>query len=215
MVRKDRHAFFAVEFAYLVPHGCAARGVEAGCRFIEEQDLRLVDQRHREVEPTLHAARVRLDAVVDGRTDVNQADDVVHALSDVWLAEAVQLALEVQHLAAALLAVDRAVLERDADTQPDVAGLCGDVVTADTGPTGGRAEQCAQHLHHGRLAGTVRAEEAVDLAGQDRQSRRRRRPRCLRKLDAGRVLRLLLSCIAFRCCALSRRQMQATSYEHD
>ena len=41
--------------------------VEPGGRLVEEQHLRAVDQRHREVEAALHAARVRVDPIVDRR----------------------------------------------------------------------------------------------------------------------------------------------------
>ena len=42
----------------------AALRVEAGGRLVEEQDPRRVDEREREVQPALHAARVAADAAV-------------------------------------------------------------------------------------------------------------------------------------------------------
>ena len=62
---EDRRAA-RVDAAHLVPHGEAARGVEAGGRLVEEEDLGPVDERRREVEAPLHAAGVALDEAVGG-----------------------------------------------------------------------------------------------------------------------------------------------------
>ncbi len=106
---EDRRAVFTVQAPDLRPHRRSADRVESGGRLVEEEHLRAMDQRHRKVEAPLHAARVRLDPIVDRLADVDQADDVVHALGDVVLGQPVEPALEPQHLATCLLAVDRGV----------------------------------------------------------------------------------------------------------
>ena len=90
-----------------------------------------VDQRHRQVEPALHPARVRLDAVVDRGADVDQADDVVHSSLDVRARQAVQAALQLEQFPSGLLPVDRGVLERNPDAHPDLAGVVDDVEAGD------------------------------------------------------------------------------------
>ena len=57
---QDRHQLLARQALDLVPHLRARLGVEAGRRLVEEQHLRAVQQADRDVEPALHAARVRL-----------------------------------------------------------------------------------------------------------------------------------------------------------
>ena len=69
---EDRHAELVVEPAHLVPHAGPADGIEAGGRLVEEQDLGVVHERGREVEPALHAARVGADRAVERVAEVDQ-----------------------------------------------------------------------------------------------------------------------------------------------
>ena len=52
------------ELADDLPHRAAAARVQAGGRLVEEDDPRVADQRHREVEPALHAAGVGRDRLL-------------------------------------------------------------------------------------------------------------------------------------------------------
>ena len=56
--QEDRDAV-GHELADDLPHDPPAARVEAGRRLVEEDDPRLADERHRQVEPALHPARVR------------------------------------------------------------------------------------------------------------------------------------------------------------
>ena len=71
-------------------------------------------------------------------------------------------------LAAGQQRVERRLLQRGADRLRDLAGPA---CTTSKPPTraraGGRRQERRQHQHRRRLAGAVRAEEAVDLAGLD------------------------------------------------
>ena len=127
-------------------------------------DLRVVDERGREVEAPPHPTRVGADAVPERGADVDELRELPQPLLDLRLREPVEAALEAQQLDAALGGVERRFLERDADAQPHVDGLAGDVEAGDLGPPGGRQEQRAQHVHERRLARAVGTEEAVDLA---------------------------------------------------
>jgi hypothetical protein len=77
--------------------------------------------------------------------------------------------LQPEQLIACLLGVKRSILESDADPQPDLAGLCGDVVSGDLSAAAGRCQKGAEHAHCRRLARAVRPKEAVDLTGSDSQ----------------------------------------------
>jgi hypothetical protein len=163
---EDRDAVGLVEPPHLGPHRRPAGGIEARGRLVEEEDLRAMDERHRQVEATLHAAGVRLDPVVDGGADVDEADHVVHAGLDVGRPEPVEPTLQIEQFATRLLAIDRRVLQRHPDAKPDVAWLCGHVEAGDRCAAARRREQGAEHLDRGRLAGAVGAEEPVDLTGR-------------------------------------------------
>ena len=73
---EDRRAL-AVDPAQLLPDRQPAGRVEAGGRLVEEQDLGLVHERRREVEPALHAAGVALDHAVGGVLELDQLEQLL------------------------------------------------------------------------------------------------------------------------------------------
>ena len=146
-------------------HSVAARGrVEAGGRLVEEEDLRVVDQGHREVEATAHAARVRADPALLGVGQADALDQLEAAGAHRPRGDAVERGLELDQLASGHQRIEGRILERHADAAPDQGGLAGDVVTGDPGVAAGRAQERDEHPHRRRLAGPVRPEEPVDLA---------------------------------------------------
>jgi enoyl-CoA hydratase/carnithine racemase len=79
-----------------------------------------VDEREREVEPALHAARVAADLA---RRRVGQADaleQLVAAGAPVGGGQAVQAGLQVEVLAPGEEVVERRLLQRGADAPPDL-----------------------------------------------------------------------------------------------
>ena len=158
----------AVERRDLLPDRLAADRVEAGGRLVEEQHLRLVDERRGEVEAPAHAARVGADAAVGGlRSSPTRSISASPRRSASRADQAVQRRLQADQLAAGHQRVERRLLQRDADRAADVGGVGDDVVAGDPGAAAGRAQQRGQHPHGGRLAGAVGAEEGVDLAVGD------------------------------------------------
>src|SRR5262249_32993039 len=95
---------------------------------------------------------------------VDQRAELLDALARVAARQAVEPALQLQQLGAGLARVERRLLQRDTDAQPDRVGPLDDVEARDRRAAAGRLEQRAQHAHRRRLAGSVRTEEAVDLA---------------------------------------------------
>ena len=63
---QDRQRLALGERAELVPHRGSRLGVEAGGRLVQEEDLRRVDEPERDVEPSLHPARVAVHDPVRG-----------------------------------------------------------------------------------------------------------------------------------------------------
>src|SRR5688572_29161869 len=62
--------------ADLVPHPRSRLGIEAGGRLVEEEDRRSVDDAQTDIEPALHAARVRGDRPVRSRLEVECGEDL-------------------------------------------------------------------------------------------------------------------------------------------
>ena len=124
-------------------------------------------QRGGEVEPATHATGVRLDAAVECVADVDERAELDEPLVDLLAGQAVELTLQAEQFLARLLGVEGDVLQRDADAQAYLLGSVDDVVARHGRLATGRGEQGAQHLHGGRLARSVGAEQAVDLTPVD------------------------------------------------
>ena len=172
--QEDGHAVLARQPADLAPERGAALDVEAGRRLVEEEDLRPVHERERQVEPALHPARVAAHLAVGGLAQADAAEQLVGALRPLGARDPLQRGLQAQVLAAGQERVERGLLQRRADVHPHLRALLDDVEAGDARAARGRRQQRRQHVHGRRLAGAVRAEEAVDLAGLRRRGRSRR-----------------------------------------
>ena len=87
-----------------------------------------VDEREREVEPALHAARVAADAAVGGLGQPDALEQLARArLARSALGEALQRRLEQQVLATGEDRVERGLLERRADRRAHLRALADDV----------------------------------------------------------------------------------------
>ncbi len=174
--QEDGHALVAGEPCDLLPERRARLRVEARRRLVEKQDPRPVQQRERQVEAPLHAARVAGHAPVGG---LGETDALEQLVAPPRGARAFGMpcrpGLQPQVLAPGQHRVERDLLERRADRRAHGRALAQDVVAGDAGAAGGRRQQRREHLDRRRLAGAVRPEEPVDLAGLDHAGRSRRR----------------------------------------
>ena len=162
--QEDGRALLTRQARDLVPQRGARLHVEAGRRLVEEEDARAVQQRQREVQPALHAARVGRRPAIGGVGEADALEQLVAAAAALGARDALQPALQAHVLAAGQHRVERHVLQRDADRGAHLGSLLRDVVARDGRPARGRRQQRREHLDGRRLAGAVGAEEAVDLA---------------------------------------------------
>ena len=148
------------------PRAPPALRVEAGGRLVEEEDPRPVDEGQREVEAPLHPAGVRAHLAVGGLREADAVEELVRPARTLAARRVVQ-------------AICRRRCSRPVRSGSSAASWSAAPMTRRTfGPRGarrsrrrggsaGRREQRGQHVHRRRLAGAVRAEEAVDLAVGD------------------------------------------------
>ncbi len=158
-----------MHLAHLVPHAGAALRVEAGGRLVEKQQLRVVDQAEPDVEATLLAARVRAYFAVGGALELEHLDQLAGALASRLDCHSVKAPLEDELGAADDLPVGSTRLADVADSLADLARLGGQVAARDSRGAAARRHQRGEHTKRGRLAGSVRSEEAEDLASADAQ----------------------------------------------
>ncbi len=129
----------------------------------------MVQQRERQVQATLHAARVATHLAVGGLGQPDAREQLGAAGFTLALGQAMQGALQAHVLAAGEERVERGLLQRGADRAPDIGALADDVEARHAGAAGGRRQQRREHQHGRRLAGSVGAEEAIDLTGRHAQ----------------------------------------------
>ena len=140
-----------------------ALGVEAVDRLVQDQRLRVAEQRRRDAEPLAHAER-ELARPLAGH--LVQADEVDH-LVDAALRDAVRLREGEQVVVGRAAGVDGPRLQQRADLVQR-RGVVAVVLAVDGDAARGRRVQAEDHPHRGRLARAVRPEEA----GHDARARR-------------------------------------------
>ena len=175
--QEDGHALVAREPADLLPERGAALRVEARSSARRGRGSTGVDQREREVEPALHAARVRADLAVAGRRRARRGR-AARSISSCRFAPRMPCSEACSRRCSRPVRNGSSAVSCSA--APIAARTCGPSRTTSkpatvARPAGGREER-GQHVDGRRLAGAVRAEEAVDLA-RARSAGRSRRPR--------------------------------------
>ena len=150
--------------AHDLPHHVTTARVEAGRRLVEEDDPRIADQCHGEIESSAHAARVgrrRLFRRVDELEALQQFGNSAPALI---APEVSQLGHQRQVLPAGEQVVDGRELTGHPDHRAHAVRVAGEVEPADecVAPVG--LDQGRQDLHHRRLSCAVGAEEGEDRA---------------------------------------------------
>src|SRR5215207_2779608 len=168
--QEHRYPVLARQAAHLRPQSAAALGIEARRRLVQKQDARPVHQGERQVEPPLHAAGVAFHPPVRGLREPDALQSLVGPLSPLRPWQAVQSGLEAQVIAAGEERVEGGFLERRPYGGAHLRPLLHDVVAGDARGAAGGWEERREHQDRRGLPGPVRAEEAVDLAGLNREA---------------------------------------------
>src|SRR5207247_9224038 len=75
--QEDRGAARPPDLGEVLPEGAARWDVEAGCRLVEEQDLRVMQEAPHDLELPSHAAGKRLHGLVDVPRDAEQLRELL------------------------------------------------------------------------------------------------------------------------------------------
>ena len=161
ILRREQHRRAVLgEFLDGLPHLDARLGVEPGRRLVEEDDRRIPDEAHRDVEAAAHATRV-CRHLPRGR--VGQRETIEQAIRDrAWVLEVPQPGDQHEVLPPAEDLVDGRELPGEADGRPHVRSLRGDIEAVDAGRPRVALEQRGQDFHDRGLARPVRAEQGED-----------------------------------------------------
>src|SRR5206468_9322 len=141
--------------------------IEAGRRLVQKQDLGPVDESERDVETALHAARVGLGDSAGRLGQPKTLEQLLDALPPRAAGQPIDLGLHLQVLAAGRLRVEAVLLADDADRAAHPLCVADDIEAGHTRLAAVWARERGQDLDRGRLAGSVRAEQAEDRARLD------------------------------------------------
>ena len=128
-----------------------------------------MDERGREREALLHAVRVRLGQLARPLGEAELREQVAGPPLELAAAEPVEAADEAQELARRELVVEEGMVRKVARDGLRGLGLAADVVAAEEHGAGRGRQQPGHQADGGRLAGSVRADEAEHGAGLDRE----------------------------------------------
>ena len=170
MRRQQDRSAFALELRNQRAKLARGKRVHAGGRLVEKEHACVAHQAACQVEALLHAARKLFDALVGALRQPDALEQDCRALLDRGAAQSVERSPVFEVLARREARVQPAfAAEHDADQRPHGFRLCDDVVAADECPARRRQQHGREDLDERRLAGTVRPEQPVHLAGRDRQ----------------------------------------------
>ena len=164
-MRRENHRFFgghvfnqAADFVFLV-------GIEAIGRLVEDECGRVVDQCLCEADALFVTFRKRLDGLVADAVEMGESEDVLDPFAFCGRgAEAADLRDETEKFFHRHLGVSRRAFGEVAELAFYGDGVDGDVDAANGGRAGVGSDEAGEHLHRGRFAGAIGAEETEDLA---------------------------------------------------
>ena len=183
---EDRDLLALLQLGDVAPDRAARLRVEADRRLVEEEHARRVQEAARDLQAPAHAAGEGHHRRVAALPQPDHLEHLAHAVGDERGVDAVELGVQAQVLLGGQVAVERRVLEDEADVAADVVALAHDVVAGDARAARGRARERAEHVDRRRLAGAVGAEEPEDLAGGDLEAHAAHRLDLVEGLAAGR-----------------------------
>ncbi len=141
----------------------ARAGIQTRGGLVQEEHLGVMNERFRQAEALLHAARQFLDVGISLLGEIRQLqhilDDVVTAL----LRDLVGSSEKVEVLPHFDVVVDAEEVRHVADDGADRLGLADDVEAGDGRRSGRGAQEGGEHLDRRRLPGAVGADEAEDI----------------------------------------------------
>ncbi len=193
------------------PDLAARDDVDPGGGLVENEQGGLREECVRDGELLLHAARERASRTIGVRCQAGAIQQLTGATLEVGFGEPVQTGSEAQVFHDRQVAVQAECLWHVAELRLHCAHVAGEIDAEDARLLGGELEEAGERSEQGRLAGTVRADDADDLRPGERQvdprerhsaaetllepaeqhgligprcARRRARPRCARVVRA-------------------------------
>ncbi len=153
-----------------VPHvikdHLAAPHIQAACRFVEQHDLRVVNQGPRQIDALLLAGAERRASLVQESREAELATDALDCLHGLIRRHMVEVRKEQQGLTWREPRIDAGTGRHQAEPRLDRIGHVRGTITAHLGVAGCRLQHAQDHPQRGRFPGPVGTEQTVDFPGR-------------------------------------------------
>ena len=137
-------------------------GIEADRGFVDDQQLRVVEQCLGNAHALAHATGIAAEPAVGQVVQPDHMQALIHARRHAAWWQALHRGKEGQEFACRQGFIDAEILRQVAKLAPQRVGLAGDVLATPQHPPAAGLGQGGQHPHQGRLAGAIRPEQPDD-----------------------------------------------------
>lgn len=159
---QDGFALFP-ELAQDVHHFDACSGVQAAGRFIQEEEVRVMDEDSGQAQALLHTAAEMRSQVVAFLGKADQLENFLDFFSPIRALHLVTGAEEIEILDDEHIFVDAESIGHIADQAANLIALAMDIIAVNTGRARGRPQEKREYFQGGRFAGAVAADEAENI----------------------------------------------------
>src|SRR5256712_6756264 len=169
MGREEHHLSLLAEVLAAVFHLAGALRIQAYGGLVEEENLRIVEQRRGQGDLLPHAPGVAGKEVIAPLPEVEELEQRVDAAIAKAALDVVEVAGELEELACAQLVIEGGRVRDVTDHCLGPLGFRRDVDAPHTGAAGSGPQEANQHLDGSRLPRAIGAEESEQLPGRDLQ----------------------------------------------
>ncbi len=144
----------------VVEDGVPALGVDADGRFVEQQDIGVVQQPGGQIETPLHPAAERLDAVASAFGEADDVQGRPDGAFELLACQTIQGTEKSQVVERRQLVIEREILWNEANSALQRIRIARQPLPANAHISTIRRQQPGDDRHGGRLAGAIRAKKA-------------------------------------------------------
>src|SRR5215470_12373125 len=124
---EHRDMFLVAKHAQVLPYVATSAGIEAGCRFVQQQDCRAMQQAFCKFQPPLHSARKGLRFLVCALGETDAFEHGTYSRRQVLATKPVQMSLMAEVLCRCEFKINALRLKDDADFAAQLARLTGNI----------------------------------------------------------------------------------------
>ena len=166
---QNRDSGFSAESFEVSPHFLPRAGIEAGTRFVEEQDAGVVEESLGDFDPALQTTREGLHDLSGPIIDAETSEGNGNTRFQIRSVQTVEVSLMAEVFENGQFAVEAGRLEGDAEETADGIRFGGDVAIANPDRAALDREQCREESEEGGFASAIGSEESENRSGLDAQ----------------------------------------------